>query len=240
MELNFDARGDLLVPDYDNHRVLLWSAASLAHLESRACARRCVVAASRVWGQYGSFATNLANNPQVPSQLASTCTKITFSDPVSACTLAGPWVAVTDSSGDLFVSDTDNNRLLEYDRALTTGRQDATAVYGQAGSMKTEFADLGGVGASSLWHPIGLALDPRGDLWTTDFYNMRVLEFPPPSSVGADHAIQVLGQEGRFDTKKCGVTRQGLCGPTSIDFDTSGDAYVVDGINSRMLEYAAS
>jgi sugar lactone lactonase YvrE len=240
MELNLDLHGDLLVPDYDNHRVLLWSAESLAVLESRACSRACVVPASHVWGQYGSFATNNANNPNVPSQFESACTTISLFNPASACTLSGPWAALTDSRGDLFVSDTDNNRLLNYDQALTTNRQDADAEYGQAGSLRTVNGNRSGISASSLWHPIGLALDPTGDLWTTDFYNRRVLEFPAPNGAGEDRAIQVLGQNGRFNTKKCGIGRQGLCGPTSISFDVSGNAYVVDGLNSRVLEYTTS
>src|SRR5947209_7589489 len=92
---------------------------------------------------------------------------------------------------------------------------------------------------TSLWHPIGLALDPAGSLWVTDFYNQRVLQFPRPGSTQADKAIQVLGQGKRFNTNTCGVTREALCGPTSISFDGLGDAFIVDGLNSRMLEYTA-
>jgi DNA-binding beta-propeller fold protein YncE len=240
MELSLDAQGDLLVPDVDNHRVLLWSAASLVRLESPECAAGCTVPASRVWGQYGSFSTIAANNPRIPSQLSGRCTPIMpFTHPANACTLSGPWAAVADSRGDLFVSDTENSRVLEYDGALKSGRQDATAVYGQGGRMDTATGNLGGVSELSLWQPLGLAFDPEGHLWTTDFYDERVLEFPPPGSPDADHAIRVLGQGGRFDTTKCSVTRYGLCGPTSVFFDGSGDAYVVDGINSRVLEYAA-
>jgi sugar lactone lactonase YvrE len=238
MELSLDASGDLLVPDYDNHRVLLWSALSLARLSDNACAHPCVLPASRVWGQYGSFATNVPNNPEIPPFYANACTSISFSSPANACTLSGPWAVLADAQGDLFVSDTDNNRLLEYGRAVATGRQAATAEYGQAGSMSTATGNDRGISASSLWHPIGLSLDPAGDLWTTDFYNKRVLEFPPPNGVAADTAIQVLGQNGRFDTKVCVVAPQGLCGPTSISFDPSGNAYVVDGLNSRVLEYS--
>jgi sugar lactone lactonase YvrE len=240
MELSLDYRGDLLVPDYDNHRVLLWSATSLARLDSNDCKRPCAIPASGVWGQYGSFFANVPNNPNIPPQYEGSCTAISISSPASACTLLGPWAAVSDGQGNLFVSDTDNNRVLKYDHALTTGQLDATAEYGQDGSMRTVNGNRSGISASSLWHPIGLALDPTGNLWATDFYNRRVLEFPPPEAGAGDRAIQVLGQNGRFDTKTCGVARQGLCGPTSISFDGAGDAYVVDGINSRVLEYKAS
>jgi hypothetical protein len=240
MELSIDAHGNLLVPDFVNNRVLLYSAAALAHLESPACATGCVTPATRVWGQYGSFATNLANNPRIPARLATRCTAIMpITHPANACTLSGPWAAIADAQGDLFVSDTGNNRILEYDHGLTIGRQAATMSYGQGGDVDTTVPNLGGINASSLWHPMGLAFDRGGDLWATDFYNQRVLEYPPPGAAGAGRAIQVLGQEGRFDTGTCGVGREGLCGPTSISFDPGDDAYVVDGLNSRMLEYIA-
>jgi DNA-binding beta-propeller fold protein YncE len=240
MELSLDVHGNLLVPDSDNNRVLMYSAAALAHLESPACAAECLTPATHVWGQYGSFSTNAANNPEIPARLARRCTAIMpITHPDNACTLSEPWAAIADAQGDLFVSDTDNNRILEYGRALVSGRQAATTSYGQGGHTNTAVPKLDGLNASSLWHPMGLAFDPSGNLWAADFYNQRVLEYPPPGAAGAGRAIQVLGQQGRFDTSTCGLGRQGLCGPTSISFDAAGDAYIVDGLNSRLLEYIA-
>lgn len=237
MELSLDAGGNLLVPDFDNHRVLLWSAARLAHLESSACARRCFIPATRVWGQYGSFAANIADNPIIPAGSSSRCTDITVLTPASACTLSGPWAALADARGNLFIADTGNNRVLEYDGALTTGRQDATMIYGQDGDFASDSGNLGGVSASSVWHPIGLALDPGGNLWVTDFYNMRVLEFSLAGGTRSAVAIRVLGQRGQFSSNNCGVQKWALCGPTSIAFDGAGHAFVADGFNSRLLEF---
>lgn len=237
MELSLDAGGDLLVPDFDNHRVLLWSAAMLAHLESSACARRCFIPAMRVWGQYGSFAANIADNATIPAGSPGRCTEITIVTPASACTLSGPWAALADAQGNLFIADTGNNRVLEYGGALETDRQDATMVYGQAGNFASARGNLGGVSASSVWHPLGLAIDPGGNLWVTDFYNMRVLEFSLAGSTRSDLAIRVLGQRGQFSSNTCGVRKWALCGPTSIAFDQAGHAFVADGFNSRLLEF---
>src|SRR5947209_19399364 len=41
MELSLTPGGELLVPDLDNNRVLLWSAVSLARLQSPACVPTC-------------------------------------------------------------------------------------------------------------------------------------------------------------------------------------------------------
>ncbi|MBV9280911.1 MAG: NHL repeat-containing protein [Chloroflexi bacterium] len=239
MELSIDPDGDLLVPDVDNHRVLLWSASVLAHVKPAACSRRCFIPASRVWGQYGSFRTNTPNNPAIPAGASSRCTAITYETPASACTLRSPSAAIADVQGDLFVADTSNNRVLEYSQALSTGRQDATVVYGQSGNFRSAGGNVEGVSAISLWHPLGLAFGPDGHLWVSDFYNMRVLGYPAPGAAGSTSAVQVLGQRSSLETNHCAVFADTLCGPTSIAFDAQGHAFVSDGLNSRVLEFFA-
>lgn len=237
MELSLDAAGDLLVPDVDNNRVLLWSASTLAHFRAAPCTKRCFIPASRVWGQYGSFSTDTANNPKIPSGLSSRCTAINLFTPASSCTLSGPSAAVVDPNGDLFVADTANNRVLEYVHALSSTAQNAVTVYGQSGDFQSRSANRDGISASTMWHPLGLALSPAGNLWVTDFDNMRVLEFPLPGAEQSTLASAVLGQQGGFDTNGCGVSASAVCGPTSISFDQSGHAFVADGFNSRVLEF---
>jgi sugar lactone lactonase YvrE len=239
MELSLDVQGDLLVPDVDNNRVLLWSGSVLAHVHAGACARRCFIPASRVWGQYGSFKTTASNNPSIPSGASARCTPITSLTPASACTLSDPSAAVVDGQGNLFVADTRNNRVLEYAGALSSARQDAAEVYGQQGSFTTAQTDVGGVSAATLFHPLGLAFGPDGRLWVSDYQNMRVLEFPVPNSAQATTAVRVLGQHSSFGTNGCAVLADSLCGPTSIAFDGAGHAFVADGFNNRVLEYSA-
>jgi DNA-binding beta-propeller fold protein YncE len=238
-ELSLTPQGDLLVPDLDNHRVLLWPAASLAHLASAACVPTCFLPASQVWGQYGSFQTIASNNPVTPADAPSRCTPISLSSPASACTLSGPSSAIADGQGNLYIADTANNRVLEYDDALARRRQDATRVYGQEGSFITIEQNPGGVSASSLWHPLGLALDPAGRLWVTDFNNMRVLAFALSGSVPSSLATQVLGQAGSFTTNGCHLGAGELCYPAGITFDAAGNAYVADGSNDRVLAFFA-
>jgi sugar lactone lactonase YvrE len=237
MELSLTPHGALLVPDLDNHRVLLWTAASLARLRSHACTPSCPLPASRVWGQYGSFRTITSDNPIRPATAPPRCTPITFSTPASACTLSGPWSAVADLHGNLYIADTANNRVVEYENALETDQQDATAVFGQAGQFYTATANAVGVTSTSFRHPMGLAFDPKGGLWVTDFYNMRALEIATPGSTPDTPAAQVLGQDGNMTTDGCQVSAEGLCGPTAIAFDAAGHALVADGFNDRILAY---
>ena len=84
-----------------------------------------------------------------------------------------------DSHGNLFVADQDDNRVLEYNTPLTTDTV-ADEVFGQGGSFSTIAQNKGGVSASSLDGPNGVALDSSGDLYVADSGNHRVLEYNNP------------------------------------------------------------
>ncbi len=78
-----------------------------------------------------------------------------------------------DSSGNLYIADATNNRVLYYPAGITT----ATRVYGQPG-FTTNTGNNGGVSATSLSYPAGVALDGSGNLFVADDSNNRVLMFP--------------------------------------------------------------
>jgi sugar lactone lactonase YvrE len=231
--LSLDMQDDLLVADTANDRVLLWSAATLFQLHVPPCGVSCSVAASRSWGQYGSFSGNCPN--QTPH--SATCAPGGVPGP-TAFTLYEPEGVYADAQGDLFVADTFNNRVLEYHQAIRSGRQAATTVYGQHGSFTSGVANLGGVSATSLSLPTETTLDPSNKLWISDEGNNRVLEFPPPDATAA---AGVLGQRGSFLTNSVnqgGLDAGSLDHPTGISFDRSGNGFVADhGDNDRILEY---
>jgi hypothetical protein len=117
--------------------------------------------ATQVYGQPG-FTTNYANNGGV-----------------SASSLNNPIYPALDSSGNLYVADTLNNRVLFYPFGSTT----ATRVYGQLNSFTSNTANNGGISANSLSEPWAAALDPSGNLYVTDNSNNRVLEYGPFGNV---------------------------------------------------------
>jgi len=79
------------------------------------------------------------------------------------------------SSGNLYVADQGNNRVLFCPSGSTT----ATSVYGQSGSFASHTANDGGVSANSLSGPTGVVLDGGGNLYVADSGNNRVLFYPP-------------------------------------------------------------
>jgi hypothetical protein len=147
-----DADGNLYVGDRFNNRVLEYNT-PFAGCGSFPCVG---VAANLVFGQGGSFTSNTANNGGV-----------------SANSLSDPFGVVVDASGNLYVADIDNSRILEYDTPLTNSTADR--VFGQGGSFTSNTCNNGGVSASSLCNPVGVALDAGGDLYIADFDNSPTL-----------------------------------------------------------------
>jgi sugar lactone lactonase YvrE len=143
-----------------------------------------------------------------------------------------PVSAVTDAQGNIWVSDWGNSRVLRYGPPFTNGMA-SNLVIGQ-----TDFVTGGeSSGMNGLSLPNGLAFDKAGNLWVADGYNARILEFSPPFSDGMPASL-MLGQPG-FNNGACSgtVSASSLCQPTDLTFDASGDLWVVDDNENRVLEF---
>jgi hypothetical protein len=174
--------------------------------------------ATIVYGQPG-LGTNTANNGGI-----------------SATSLNNPNAVALDSSGNLYVSDAGNNRVLYYPIGSTT----ATRVYGQAGSFSSGTANNGGISSNSLSAPTGLTLDSNGNLYVSDAGNNRVLYYP----AGSTTATRVYGQAGSFSSGTANYpsgtpSTTSLLTPYGLDLDSSGNLYISDSGNSRVLYYVA-
>ena len=98
--------------------------------------------------------------------------------------------------------------------------------------------DNGGIKASTLCKPYGLAIDPgTNNLYVADRSNNRVLVFPAPISTG-ESAAQVWG-EANFLTNTGGVGPDLFRTPAGVALDSAHNLYVSDTNNSRALGYAA-
>ena len=222
-----DGSGGLYVADMMNNRLLYIPAGSTT--------------ATRVYGQGGSFTSSTANNGGVSA------ISLNFNNNTQA---AGGGV-VLDSSGNLYVADTYNNRVLYFMAGSTT----ATRVYGQGGDFTTNTSHGGfdptnpnplqcytdpALSANSLNHPYGLALDGSGNLYVADTWNSRVLYYP----AGSTTATRLYGQGGSFTSClpndiASTPNADSLALPMGLALDGSGDLYVADTQNNRVLRYPA-
>jgi len=138
-----DNAGGLYIADWGNNRVVYYAPGN-------------TTAASRVYGQDGSFTSNTANLGGI-----------------SASSLSLPYDVTLASNGTLYISDSYNNRIVAY----APGDSSATyRVWGQ--DSFTSGASNKGFGATetTLFCPTAVRLDPEGRLFVVDSYNHRVIE----------------------------------------------------------------
>ena len=138
-----------------------------------------------------------------------------------------------DVSGNLWVDDTFNNRVLMFQPPFSNGKP-ATVVIGQV-----DFTHYGGTGGQTgLSFPGGLGFDFSGNLWVADGTHQRVLMFKPPFSNGMA-ASQVIGQAD-FTGYGYATTQTGFFFPMCLRFDASGNLWVADSSNNRVLMFDGS
>ena len=172
--------------------------------------------ATRVYGQGGNLNSGTANLGGV-----------------TANSLNGPQGVAVDTAGNVYITDTGNNRVLYYPAGSTT----ATRVYGQGGSFTSNTANLGGISANSLNNVRQPALDNNGNLYVADTANNRVLFYP----AGSTTATRVYGEGGSFTSATgLGVTSPNSLGaPYSVAVDSGGNLYAADAAGNRVLYYPA-
>jgi sugar lactone lactonase YvrE len=144
--------------------------------------------------------------------------------------LGGPSAITFDSSGNLWVPDAMNCRVLEFKPPFATG-MNADLVIGQTGfSTSICTTTSSGMGA-----PFALAFDSAANLWVADTWSNRILEYQPPFTTGMSASL-VIGQPN-FTSNATGTTSSTFTEPTSIAFDSNGDLWAADPQNNRVLEF---
>lgn len=154
-----------------------------------------------------------------------------------ACTQTGmdyPDSVIIDSLGNVWVSDRNNNRVLEF-TAPTNNGQAANIVLGQQNFV----SHTGACTSTGLNDPYGLSVDISGNVWVADLINNRVIEYSGPSISSGMAASVVLG-EPDFISSYNSCSSTGMADPVGVSVDNSGNVWVVDQYNNRVLEYSGS
>ncbi len=204
---------DIWIADTDNNRVLLFPNTGTFPLS-----------ATIVIGQE-NMSSNTANSPSI-----------------NADTLAKPSDIFVDKTGNLFICDSMNNRILLYYPTFTNG-MDAIRVWGQEGSFTTAHVNNGGgISEKGLNNPKNITVDPRDILFVSDVSNNRILGFrnaaAPVNDTDADF---VFGQDGSFTSggyvSGAKPTRLNLYFPLGLEFTDDNLLVAADSMFNRLLVF---
>jgi sugar lactone lactonase YvrE len=253
-----DGNGNIWVADLSNCRVTEYKppftngmAAALVIGQADMTSSTCAVSATALYGPSGLTFDGSGNlwvtdydasrvleyKPPFTSGMAAS---VVIGEPdmntsaggTSATTLLYPWQGIAfDKTGNLWIQDYSNSRVLGYQPPFTTGMA-ASVVIGQADMT----SNVSGTTATTMDYPWGgLTFDSAGNLWVGDPDNDRVLQFTAPLTTGMA-ASAVLGQTDMTSSGSA-TTAAGLYEPSDVAFDSSGNLYVSDYANSRTVMY---
>lgn len=140
----------------------------------------------------------------------------------------------------VFISDSNNNRVLMYSTAVSVNGQSADKVLGQS-----TFSDSSsGVSSTKFSNPQGLSTSNSTGLYIADSNNNRIMAYTSSITQNGQAASLEIGQTNSsgavnfYGRAKNNPVNRGMDSPGGISFDTvHHKLFVVDSNNNRVLIY---
>ena len=148
--------------------------------------------------------------------------------------LDAPQAVAVNAAGDVFVADTNNNRV---DEVLSNGH-----IVGFAGVGRPGYAGDGGPAArAELTEPTGVAVDSAGDVYIADAGNNVIRRVDAKTgaitTVAGDYAAdQANDGLGGFSGDGGPATSARLYDPEGVAVDSAGDLFIADTFNNAIRE----
>lgn len=189
----------------------------------------------RAWNRVTKFANaaSLVNGAAATVVIGQTNFAATFGG-TSTVKLDRPNNVAIDASGNLWVADELNDRVLKFPDAktLSTGAA-ATVVLGQLDFFGNSFATA----QNRMFGPIGLHADMFGNLWVGDWANHRTLQFVNAALLNnGANASRVLGSPN-FTAITSGVTQSITAYIPGLAVDNFGNVFIADDLNRRVVRF---
>jgi uncharacterized protein (TIGR03437 family) len=201
--LAFDSSGNLYIADAYNHRIRKVSVGNIT-----------TIAGS------GPVCLNPCNNGSFTGD----------GGPATSATMSYPWDVAFDSSGNLLIADSNNNRI-----RLVNADGNINTVAG-SGTSSGYSGDLGPATSALLDAPTGVAADNAGNFYIADDSNnvVRMVDgFGVISTIAGTNTIGFSGDGGPADSAE-------LNDPYSVAIDPSGNVWIADRTNNRLRKLTPS
>jgi uncharacterized protein (TIGR03437 family) len=149
--------------------------------------------------------------------------------PATSASFFNPSAVAVDSSGNVYIADTQNNRI----RKVTTSGQISTV----AGNGRQEFSGDGGPATSAgISNPFAVAVDSAGNLYIADAGNNRVRKVNTNGTISTIAGMLLPGFSGDGGP----ATSASLFLPGGLAVDVAGNVYVADIGNARIRKVSSS
>jgi len=140
-------------------------------------------------------------------------------DPAVFTPLFHPQAVLADTSGNVYVADTNHNRVIRVDPAANIHTVAGT---GSPGDDTSSVPQLQG--------PTGVALDSAGDVYIADTLNHRVRMVTPSGTIATIAGTGASGFSGDGGAASSAL----LSYPCAVAVDSSQDIFIADGGNNRI------
>jgi Bacterial Ig-like domain (group 3)/NHL repeat len=146
----------------------------------------------------------------------------------TAATLWLPSAVAVDASGNLYIADTNNQRI----RKVT-----GTTISTIAGNGDELFAGDGGAAtAASLDLPTGVAVDASGKVYIADRHNQRVRVVDTSGNISTLAGSGAVTFAGGFSGDGSSGAAATLAKPSGVSVDAAGKVYIADTDNQRIRQ----
>jgi trimeric autotransporter adhesin len=149
--------------------------------------------------------------------------------PATMANLNTPTSVAIDGSGNLYIADSNNQRVRKVNSAGIMSTIAGTGVYGFSG-------DGAASTSAQLWNPQGVAVDVSGSIFIADTSNHRIRLI---NSAGIISTYAGTGASD-FSGDSASATSAGLSYPSGVTVDASGNLYIADYNNNRIRKVIRS